>query len=126
MVQWKKAFQPLGYLAVGGSTFLLDLGILLILHHQLHVGVALATSIAFVIAFVVNFLLNRQAIFRSTRSSAHGFIRYISLALMNLLLTTAAVSTLASIGVPVAVARMGMAALTAGWNFPLYRHWVFV
>ena len=43
------------YVFVGGTTFIIDLGLLVLLHGFLHVNLAIATSIAYWVAIAYNF-----------------------------------------------------------------------
>lgn len=56
------------YVFVGGTTFILDLGLLIILHSGLHINLAVATSVAYWVAIIYNFILNRWWAFSASEN----------------------------------------------------------
>lgn len=58
------------YVFVGGTTFILDLSLLVLLHGLAHVNLAVATSIAYWLAIIYNFALNRWWSFSASQNSS--------------------------------------------------------
>jgi len=118
--------QLFAYLVVGGLTVVVDIGLLALLHEFYRVPLGLATTVAFCTAVAVNFLLNRTAM--SSRGSGgltQHALRYGSLVAANYLITLAVVTSAAHAGDRYLLAKVAVVAGSTGWNFLLYRHWVF-
>ena len=81
---------------------------------------------AFYAAVVVNFSLNRTVMAsRGSRGLAQHALRYGSLVLANYVITLAVVTAAGNVGDRYLVAKVAVVALSTGWNFLLYRHWIF-
>lgn len=116
----------LAYLAVGGTSFLIDLGLLTLLHGVFGVPLLAATAIAFVTALCCNFVLNRGVVFPGGVAPAHRQLaKYLALVVGNLLVTLLVVGGLSALSVPYEVAKVIAAALLFGANYVVYRRWVF-
>lgn len=123
-------FRPhrsrLAYFAVGGASFLLDLGLLTLLHGLLGMQLLLATAVAFLTALSCNFLLNRGLVFPGGVAPAHRQLaKYLALVVANLLVTLLVVGGLNAFSVPYEVAKVAAASLLFGANYVVYRRWVF-
>jgi putative flippase GtrA len=112
---------------VGGSTFAIDLFLLLILHDHLGVGVALATTISYWIAIVYNFILNRYWTFSlSEKSNLHKHLgAYLCLLAFNYLFTVIFVS-LVSNYTQVGVAKVLAVAIQITWTYKIYKDFIFI
>ena len=122
--RWQR--QVLGYLAVGGLTVVVDIGLLALLHESYGVSLGLATTVAFCTAVVMNFLLNRTAMSSwGSRGLTQHALRYGSLVVANYVITLAVVTTAGHVGDRYLVAKVAVVAGSTSWNFLLYRHWVF-
>ena len=117
------------FLVTGGLTFLVDVGMLKLLHGVAGIALAPATALAFATAFVVNFTGSRQWVFASTArvgSTHRQLVRYVILVGVNLGSTLAIVVGLASgFALNYLIAKVCAATLNAIGNFFAYRHWVF-
>jgi putative flippase GtrA len=111
----------------GGTTFIVDLGLLKLLHGYEHMALLPATTIAFLISFSVTFLISRHWTFPSGRAGRthHQAIRFAILVGGNLVTTLLIVGGLVALGLYYLLAKVIAVALNAGANFLLYRHWVF-
>lgn len=123
-LRWPR--QLFRYLAIGGLTVVVDIGLLALLHESGGVPLGLATTVAFCTAVVVNFLLNRAAMSASgSRGLTQHALRYGSLVVANYVITLAVVTTVGHVGYRYLVAKVAVVAGSTLWNFLLYRHWVF-
>jgi putative flippase GtrA len=115
------------FLVVGGLTFAVDITALKIGHDLLGLKLPLATGAAFALAFAVNFGLSRQWVFASTQDALvhRQLVRFVLLALANLVSTLLIVVGLVHLGVYYLIAKIIAVAVNACANFVLYRHWVF-
>src|SRR5215510_6563378 len=77
------------YLFVGGTTFMIDEGLLILLHGVLQVWLPLALFGSFCIAFAYNFCLNRWWTFSAAenKSLRQHIIPYTALFIFNLIFT---------------------------------------
>lgn len=114
------------YLFVGGSTFLIDLGLLVLLHGKLHLGIGLATTISYWTSIAYNFTLNLNWTFSSgeKRKLHQHIIPYAILLGCNYLFTLIFVSV-GSHYINYAVCKVIAVALQTMWTYPIYKHVVF-
>lgn len=114
------------YLVVGGSTFAIDLGLLVLLHGAEGVWLPLATAIAYCIAIIYNFCLNRWWTFSASenKSVREHIIPYSILLGFNFLFTVLFVSLLSHF-INYAVAKVLAVAIQTTWTYFCYKHFVF-
>lgn len=115
----------LRFLLVGGLSFALDLGLLILLHEGFGVDLWIATPIAFLSSLVFNFLIQRSFTFKSTRGRGSSMIRYGVLVIFNTLMTDVIVNLFHNLDLTYTAGKVVATALTMVWNFFLYKHWVF-
>ena len=85
------------YAAVGGSTFMFDLGMLYIAVSLMGIAYYIATPITFLIAVSCNYVLSRQLVFKGTLRSWHiGYLYFALMAIGGAVATTAIVAVLVS------------------------------
>jgi putative flippase GtrA len=113
------------FVLVGGVSFLIDEGILWLMHGVLNLWLPLATVIGYAASFVVNFALNRSWSFGADGDMKQHLRRYLSLVAGNLVLTVVGVSALTALGMPYLVSKVVIAAVVAAINYVAYRLWVF-
>ncbi|MGX1701287.1 GtrA family protein [Microbacterium sp. NPDC055357] len=113
------------YLVVGGFCFLVDIGLLWLLHDAFHVPLAIATPIAFLASFIVTYSLQRIVAFSSDAKVAPSVGRYTLLVVFNTVATTGIVAGFAALGVPWVIGKVVAVAATTVWNYFAYRFWVF-
>jgi putative flippase GtrA len=111
----------------GGTTFIVDLGLLRLLHGYEHMALLPATTLAFLASFCVTFIISRHWTFPTGREGRphHQAIRFAILVAGNLVTTLLIVGGLVAIGLYYLLAKVIAVALNAGANFLLYRRWVF-
>jgi putative flippase GtrA len=113
------------YLVVGVFCFLVDVGLLWLLHDGLGVPLALATPIAFLASFAVTYTLQRVVAFASDVRVTPSVGRYTVLVIFNTLATTAIVWGTAAVGLPWIGGKVAAVVATTIWNYFVYRYWVF-
>lgn len=113
------------FLFVGGISFALDLGLLILLHEVFGVALWAATPIAFVVSLVFNFLLQRIFTFRATNKGSVSAAKYILLVVFNIAVSDLIVTGFDALGWSYIIGKTTATALTTVWNYFLYRHWIF-
>lgn len=115
------------YLFVGGTTFILDFGILVFLHGKLAVGIAAATSIAYWISIVYNFLLNRYWTFDAweKESLQHHITAYFLLLIANYMFAVVFVSYVSD-HIAYTTAKIVSVIIQMAWTYPIYKRVIFV
>lgn len=115
------------YLLVGGTTFVLDFGILFILHGQLQLNLAASTSVAYWVSMSYNFVLNRYWTFdsREKESLTRHITTYLALVLFNYLFTVTFVSIVGS-HINYVIAKALAVAIQMVWTYEVYRKYIFI
>lgn len=115
------------YLVVGGSTFVLDFGILFTLHGLWHLNLAASTSVAYWVSISYNFILNRYWTFdsREKESLMRHITTYFVLLVINYLFTVTFVA-LSSKYINYMVAKAITVAIQMVWTYPIYKKYIFV
>jgi len=114
------------YLAVGGSTFLLDFGILFFLHGALDLNLAASTSVAYWASITYNFVLNRYWTFdaREKESLKRHITTYLMLLVANYLFTVVLVSV-AGTYINYIYAKSIAVMVQMTWTYPIYKRYIF-
>lgn len=85
-----------------------------------------AATVGFWTSVVANFLLNRPRFSSPAGAGVHRHaLRYGALLLANFVVTLIILEVGSRLGLPVLVSKTLAVVLTTGWNFVLYRAWVF-
>jgi putative flippase GtrA len=116
---------PVGYLVVGGASYLVDVGLLVLLHHAAGAPLWLATTVGYWCSVVVNFTGNRLVLGRAGAPVGRSAVRYGVLLALNYGVTVLTVAGLAAAGVEPVVAKTGCVVVLAVVNYLVYRRWVF-
>lgn len=116
----------LRYLLIGGSSFVLDLGLLTLGFRTLHLPLWVATAAGFWGSFFYNYLLQRRFSFDAAGSHVGSLVRYSALLAFNTVATIAIVGFFQRIGWGYVTGKIVAAAATTIWNYFAYREWVFV
>lgn len=114
------------YLIVGGSTFVLDFGILYILHGKAGFGIAGATSVAYWVSIIYNFILNRYWTFdiKEKENLQKHITTYFILLVINYLFAVTFVS-LASDHINYIYAKAIAVLVQMIWTYPVYKYLIF-
>ncbi|MCA9365977.1 GtrA family protein [Candidatus Kaiserbacteria bacterium] len=109
------------YTFVGTATFALDLLLLVFLTDYFKVPYLPAAGVSFLIAVSLNYVLSRRYVFRgSLRSTGSGYLNFLSIAVLGLLIVLAGMYVLVSLlGLPLLPSRLIVAAVTGFWNYLL-------
>lgn len=114
------------YLVVGGSTFVLDFGLLYMLHGKLGFGIAGSTSVAYWVSIIYNFILNRYWTFdaREKESLQRHITTYFILLVCNYFFAVTFVS-LASDHINYIYAKAIAVLIQMAWTYPVYKYLIF-
>ncbi|GIE35556.1 hypothetical protein Ait01nite_086010 [Actinoplanes italicus] len=113
------------FLVVGGTSVVVDAGLLWVLHGLVGMWLEPATALSFLAGLVVNFALNRQWSFASTGRMRSQAVRYAALVAVNLLVTVVLVKALTTLGVMYLIAKVFTTALLSVVNYFVSRKWIF-
>jgi putative flippase GtrA len=115
------------YVFVGGSTFILDIGLLILLHQGLNFNLAVATSIAYWVSIGYNFILNRTWTFSiaEKESLRRHLGTYLILLAFNYLFTVIVVSTLGKV-IYFGLAKAIAVAIQMIWTYKIYKNYIFI
>ncbi len=113
------------YLLVGGLAFLIDIGLLAILHEIIGVPLVIATPAAFLTSFGLTYLMQRAITFDGESAWGSSAVKYTLLVIFNTFATTAIVAGIDAIGWPWEIGKVAAVASTTIWNYFAYRYWVF-
>ncbi|WP_461171839.1 GtrA family protein [Arthrobacter sp. Z1-9] len=113
------------FLLVGGLSFALDLGLLALLHEAFGVALWVATPIAFIVSLIFNFFLQRIFTFRATNKGSVSAVKYLLLVVLNIVVSDVIVTGFDALGWSYIIGKTTATVLTTGWNYFLYRHWIF-
>jgi putative flippase GtrA len=113
------------FLIVGGLSFAIDLGMLMLLHEVFSVELWLATPIAFLTSLVFNFILQRVFTFRAQNGRSVSLFKYCVLVAFNTLAVDLIVNGAEWLGLGYQIGKIVSTAMITAWNFLLYKHWIF-
>jgi putative flippase GtrA len=110
------------YVFVGGTTFVLDISLLVLLHSFLHINLAIATSLAYWIAIIYNFILNRWWAFSASENSSlrKHLPPYLVLLGFNYLFTVLFVGFVSRV-IAYELAKVIAVPIQMIWTYPLYK-----
>jgi putative flippase GtrA len=117
----------LRYIFVGGSTFVIDFCLLVILHGKLDLNLAVATTIAYWTSIIYNFILNRRWTFSAadnTRLRDH-LPTYLIMLGLNYLFTVLFVSVV-SHHINYAIAKAIAVLTQTTWTYFIYKNYIFI
>ena len=115
----------LRYLFIGGASFLIDVGLLALLHEVFSWPLWLATGTAFLSSFVFNYAFQRAFSFKSGASHLPTLTKYVALLAFNTLATMGIVALADATAAGWTIGKVVATAMTTTWTYFLYRHWVF-
>lgn len=113
------------YLIAGGLSFLVDFGILALLHEVLNWQTWIATAVAFVVSFAFTYSIQRFFAFGGETPHGVALVKYTLLVVFNLIATTVIVTLIGQSVVTWAGGKVIATVITTIWNYFAYRYWVF-
>lgn len=117
--------QVFKYLVVGGTSFVVDFGLLALLKSGLGAPAWLAATLAFAISTALSFYLQRKVTFSADLHVGHSAVRYGVLLATNMILTGVIVQAFDQFFDLYLVGKVVSTALTTLWNFPIMKFWVY-
>ncbi|MFB7843323.1 GtrA family protein [Microbacterium sp. NPDC056052] len=115
----------LKYLIAGGLGFLVDFGLLALLHQVFGWSTWLAAGVAFAASFLFTYAMQRNFTFGSEAPHGWALLKYSALVAFNLLATAGIVAVVDQTPAGWAVGKVAATAVTTLWNYFAYRYWVF-
>jgi putative flippase GtrA len=113
------------FIIVGGVSFAIDLGLLMLLHEVFGAELWLATPIAFLTSLAFNFALQRIFTFRAKNGTSVSFLKYCLLVVFNTFAVDVIVNLIDWLGAGYQVGKVVSTIMITAWNFLLYKHWIF-
>lgn len=116
---YRSALRALRYLAVGVSTFLIDLVILFALTNLLGVPYTIAVAIGFIIGITLNYAISRAWVFRGTEQHIHhGYAYFLGGGLVSLTAILTLVTVFVErLGIPLLFARILVSGIVGCGNY---------
>ncbi|MFJ4207190.1 GtrA family protein [Paenarthrobacter sp. NPDC089675] len=113
------------FLLIGGLSFLVDLGLLALCYQVFGWPLWLATGAGFWGSFFFNYFLQRHFAFGGGGTAIGGVLRYSGLLAFNTLAVMGIVELFQFLGAGYVAGKVVATAVTMGWNYFIYKHWVF-
>jgi putative flippase GtrA len=118
--------QFVRYLVSGGLSFAGEYATFLVSYYCLHLAVLTANSAGFVIGLALNFSLNYLWVFQNqSEAVVRPMGQYVLLALVNLGMTSLALTVLNDLGANLALGKLAIMVVVTGWNFLIYKLFIF-
>ncbi len=114
------------YIIIGGSTVVIDVGLLAVLKGAFGVNVYLAATVSYWASLLFNFSLNKFWTFEVKTNTVHHLFLYGVLIVINYFTGLAFIGALGRAHINYLVAKTMALAVTTVWNYFLYRYVIFV
>jgi putative flippase GtrA len=124
-LKWLFGHSIVRYLIVGGLSFIIDFGLIYVLHVILNWQLWLATAVAFLTSFVFNYTMQRAFSFTSRAPHGSALVKYAVLVAANTIVTVVIVDLLNETAVGWAWGKVISTAVTTVSNYIVYRRWIF-
>ncbi|MDO4754078.1 MAG: GtrA family protein [Bacillota bacterium] len=119
--------ELLRYLVTGGSAFLLEYALYLLLYRAVGLDYAFAMTIVYSALFVITFVVTRKWTFKSKASAKRQLVLYLMLFLFNLLIGNYLMMRwLVGAGMSAELAPFIKTAMITCWNFLIYKYVIYV
>lgn len=113
------------FLIVGGISFLIDFGLLTLLHGYFGVELWVATPVAFLTSLFFNFLLQRTFTFKAGNNRSVSFLKYSILVVLNTFAADLIVNAADWMGAGYQIGKVISTVMATIWNYFLYKNWIF-
>ncbi|MEO9094813.1 MAG: GtrA family protein [Microbacteriaceae bacterium] len=113
------------YLVAGGLSFLVDFGLLALLHVVFGWPVWLATGTAFLVSFAFTYTIQRYFSFSSQVPHGAALVKYTILVIFNTVASVIIVALLDHSPLSWEGGKIVATAASTTWNYFAYRYWVF-
>ena len=128
LIRQVKTSTLLRYIIVGGTSYAIELTVILLLVHVLHFNTTLAVSVGFWLGLVISFLLQKFLAFKNTDTHARRLtiqtVYYALLVLFNYGFTLLFVHLLEPF-IDLSIARTLALIITTAWNYVIYKKVIF-
>lgn len=123
---WSIRHQFVKYFIVGFSGLFLDMATLILFKEKLGLIATLAVVLNQFIVLIYNFTLNKYWSFKNKEMPHKQVMRYLALAAINYAFSVLIMYIFSDkIGFDYRLVRICTIALMVGWNFFLYKYWVY-
>ena len=116
------------YILIGGTSFVIEIGVLYLLIHYMTLPAVAAVAVSFWIGLIVSFVCQKYLAFQDNNTSKKRFLKqsvtYGLLIAINYFFTILFVSLCDDI-LGVYVARTAALIITTGWNYIIYAKIIF-
>jgi len=113
------------YLVIGGSSFVIDFGLVYLLHDVANLPLWIATVVGFLTSFVFNYFAQKTFSFGSRQPHGVTLLKYAALVAFNAGLTVLIVSGFDSTQLGWEAGKVIATIVTTGENYFVYRYWIF-
>jgi len=114
------------YVAIGGTTFVIDFSLLVFLHSFMHAPLLVAATISYWSSIAFNFLANRFWTFGATETHiAKHAVAYGVLLGANYLFTIGFIAGATHLGVAYTIAKVMAVAVQIPWTYVAYKKVIF-
>lgn len=115
--------QFMRYLFIGGSTFIIDFGLLVVLHDLLNLNLLLSASISYWMSVSFNFTMNRLWTFNKTSKDSieHHLLFYGLLLAFNYMFTVSFIWATTNLGVHYTFAKILAVGIQIPWTYYIYK-----
>ena len=118
--------QGFFYLLIGTLSALIDFSVFQLLYSVFGIDVAFSNPVALIVSTVFHFSANRTVTFQSTSNPLRSIVLYTILLAFNMAVSTVMITVLIGLGIHSALAKVAMQVCVAGWNFFIYRRFIFI
>ena len=117
----------LRYIFIGGTTFALDFGLLVLLHGLAQINVLVAASVSYWTSIIFNFTMNRFWTFGvRSRVNIHKHVAMYGLLLaVNYLFTVGFIAVATHFGMHYTIAKIISVAIQTSWTYFIYKKIIF-
>lgn len=123
---WHLRHEFTKYFIIGFSSFLLDVGSLYILKNHIDLKPYIAVMINQPLILLYIFFLNKHWSFKADGFTRKQMMRFLCVAGMNYIISAAWMWTFnEKFGLQYIIARTLNVIVAVGWNFMLYKYWVY-